>query len=242
MASTKKTYCSSLCSLAPPAGQVEPRPLLPVLLQQEAEVVELMNAGGQPEGHTEEVRTPQDNTNAPLPAAASVPAEGVQQGHDLLPGQLESFGGAVFRKVLDLPLREEDLQSRPQTLRLPQDTRSDAQLCCDWLLRGGHTAANHSPVGGRFRTHLQFPPQATFAAADAVHDPGDVLEVEAELLLKETDAAFRPVSGGPKPRVQVLDLPSGFWLPSCVRRTWTSRQSAWGKLWKRRGAVSRPRC
>lgn len=46
------------------------------------------------------------------------PAEGVHQGDDLLPGQLETFGGAMFWKLLDLPLREQDLQSRPQTLSL----------------------------------------------------------------------------------------------------------------------------
>lgn len=34
--------------------------------------------------------------------------------------------------------------------------------------------------------HLQFTPQAALAAADTVHDPGDVLEVEAELLLRVT--------------------------------------------------------
>lgn len=35
----------------------------------------------------------------------------------------------------------------------------------------------------RFRAHLQLSPQAAFTAADAVHDPGDVFKVQAELLL-----------------------------------------------------------
>lgn len=66
-------------SVAPPAGQVKLCLLLPFLLQQQAEVVQLMYTGGQP-------------------------AEAIHQGHDLLTSQLETFRGAVFREVLDLPL------------------------------------------------------------------------------------------------------------------------------------------
>jgi len=39
-----------------------------------------------------------------------------------------------------------------------------------------------SPVG---EAHLYFPPQATFTAADTIHDPGDVFEMEAKILLKD---------------------------------------------------------
>lgn len=39
-----------LCGLAPPAGRVRRHLLLPVVLQQQAEAVELMDAGGQPKG------------------------------------------------------------------------------------------------------------------------------------------------------------------------------------------------
>lgn len=50
--------------------------------------------------------------------AATVPAEAVEQGHDLLSRQLEPLGGSVFREFLDLLLREEDLQGGTQTLSL----------------------------------------------------------------------------------------------------------------------------
>lgn len=50
--------------------------------------------------------------------AAALPADAVDQGHDLLSRQLEPFGGSVFGEVLDLLLREEDLQGCAQTLSL----------------------------------------------------------------------------------------------------------------------------
>lgn len=50
--------------------------------------------------------------------SAYVPGEAVQQGHDLLPGQLEALRGAVLGEVLDLLLGEEDLQSRAEALSL----------------------------------------------------------------------------------------------------------------------------
>lgn len=53
-----------------------------------------------------------------LTRSRSIPAKAVHQGHDLLTSKLEAFGWAVFRKVLDLLLREEDLQSSTETLSL----------------------------------------------------------------------------------------------------------------------------
>lgn len=50
--------------------------------------------------------------------AAALPAEAVEQGHDLLSRQLEPFRRGVFGEVLDLLLREEDLQGCTQTLSL----------------------------------------------------------------------------------------------------------------------------
>ncbi len=43
-------------SVAPPTGQVKHHPLLPVLLQQQAEAVQLMYTGGQPERERERER------------------------------------------------------------------------------------------------------------------------------------------------------------------------------------------
>lgn len=57
-------------------------------------------------------------------------------------------------------------------------------------------------MGPAEATHLQLPPQTTFTAADAVHDPGDVLEVEAELLLEENTEHIKPgveTTAGPGP-------------------------------------------
>lgn len=66
--------------------------------------------------------TPETETlnlpGAQTPQSRNVPAEAVHQRHDLLSGELETFRRAVFRKVLDLFLREEDLQSCAQTLSL----------------------------------------------------------------------------------------------------------------------------
>lgn len=47
--------------------------------------------------------------------------------------------------------------------------------------------------------HLQFPPQATFAAAHTVHDPGDVLKMEAELLLNRRNR---------NPQLDLLKVPT----------------------------------
>ena len=55
-------------------------------------------------------------------------------------GELEAFGGGVFRKVLDLPLREEDLQRRAKTLSLQttqvthEETTDDCTKILDFLL------------------------------------------------------------------------------------------------------------
>ena len=55
-------------------------------------------------------------------------------------GELEAFGGGVFRKVLDLPLREEDLQRRAETLSLQttqvthEETTDDCTKILDFLL------------------------------------------------------------------------------------------------------------
>ena len=54
---------------------------------------------------------------------STLPAEAIEQGHDLLPGELEGRGGAVFSEALDLLLREQDLQGRAQTLGLETQDR-----------------------------------------------------------------------------------------------------------------------
>lgn len=94
--------------------------------------------------------------------------------------------------------------------------------------------------------HLQLPPQAALAAADTVHDPGDVFEVEAELLLRDRERdRDRPPSShapptDPRPHPAPLTPPTAATLrkllfspsalppPACAQRTWTSRQSASG--------------
>lgn len=61
----------------------------------------------------------------------NVPAEAVHQRHDLLSSELEAFRRAVFRQVLNLLLREEDLQSRAQTLSLQTpNTQKPPQVVC----------------------------------------------------------------------------------------------------------------
>lgn len=66
-----------------------------------------------------------------LHGAANVPGKAVHQRHDLLSSELEAFRRAVFGEVLDLFLREKDLQSRAQTLSLQttqtQGIRSEKQ-------------------------------------------------------------------------------------------------------------------
>lgn len=80
----------SLRLVLPPPAALE---VLPRLLQQRPEVVQLFNAGGQS-------------------------GESVEQSHDLLPRELEAFGRTVFWKALDLFLGEQDPEGRSQTLSL----------------------------------------------------------------------------------------------------------------------------
>lgn len=49
-----------------------------------------------------------------------------------MPGQLETLRGAVFRKVLDLLLREQDLQGGTQTLSLHTTHRSHGSVSDGW--------------------------------------------------------------------------------------------------------------
>lgn len=89
--------------------------------------------------------------------------------------------------------------------------------------------------------HLQFPPEATLAAADTVHDLGDVFEVEAKLLLRvtETLSCHHPLCPLTKanpgtPPVdpahcrKLLFSPLASLPPVCAQQTWTSHQSALG--------------
>lgn len=100
----------------------------------------------------------------------------------------------MFWKFLDLLLREEDLQSRPQTLDLQTQHRPVS-------IRQNRSRSGTSSPPPVDQAHLQLPPQTTFAAAHTVHDPGDVLEVEAELLLKHTrrESSAGPPAGSKRP-------------------------------------------